>query len=77
MSISQRTRQAVYARCGGMCEIRGPRCLGRTTEIDHIIPRGMGGRHGEAKKRNDDISNLRGVCLACHRERHDGGKVYV
>lgn len=53
-----RLRRAVLDRDGWMCQLRGPHCTGRATEVDHI------GAH-------DDHSptNLQAVCATCHRSK--------
>lgn len=40
------------------CQIRGPRCTGVATEVDHIRP---GDDHS--------MSNLQAVCAACHSQK--------
>lgn len=68
--IPRASRDAVSKRSGMRCEIRGPNCIGKATELDHIVSRGMGGRKGQAKALNNDPSNLQAVCWPCHLERH-------
>ena len=65
--MDARTRILVAERAEGICEI----ChKAAGVEVHHANPRGMGGRHGEAKKRIEAIENLRWVCRKCHQERH-------
>lgn len=73
-AIPTKSREIVKKRSGMLCEVKGPNCLGKATELDHIEARGMGGRRGLAKELNNDPSNLRAVCKHCHMERH-GEKV--
>lgn len=48
----------VLQRDGYRCQIRGPRCTGYATEVDHVIPRADGG---------DDVpTNMRGACKRCN-----------
>ena len=54
----RRLRQRVLKRDGWECQIRGPRCLGDATMVDHIIPVSMGG--------TDDEDNAQAVCKPCH-----------
>lgn len=51
-------RSVILARDSHRCQINGPRCTGRATEVDHIIPVFEDG--------TDDPANLRGVCPECH-----------
>ena len=65
ITASQRLR--VLARNGGRCVLCNSR---KAVEVDHIVPRGMGGRKGIEKVLNDADTNLRGLCKACHQHRH-------
>ena len=56
-----RRRLAVLERDEYLCQIDGPRCEQRASEVDHIVPRARGGSHDEG--------NLRSVCKQCHKER--------
>ena len=66
MSLSERTRLDVWQRDDGTCQI----CGGPGSEIDHIIPKMMGGRHGQAKKDIERMENYRLLCVRCHRGKH-------
>lgn len=62
-------RTLVFARAGGHCEIRGPRCRhagstcdGCADQVDHIIPRAIGGPLY-------DPDNLRAACGPCNQGR--------
>ena len=57
----KRWRQAVPARAGFVCEIRGARCTRIATEADHVIPVARGG--------TDDLSNGQAACVICHAEK--------
>ena len=63
----QKTRQAVIARDGGICQLCGLVVLGldRDAHIDHIIPRGEG-----PPEVVEAIENLRLVHRSCHSRRH-------
>ncbi len=65
----QRLRAYVFARDGGHCRVRmagvcqhAPGCRGCAEEVDHIIPRHMGGAVL-------DPSNCRASCRPCNRGR--------
>lgn len=51
----------------GLCEIRGPKCAGIATEVDHIIPVLAGGARL-------DKSNLRPACKKCNSGRASSEK---
>lgn len=42
----------------GVCQIRGPRCIVRAVEVDHVLA-------GD----NHDMTNLRAVCTRCHASK--------
>ena len=54
--------EAVQARDGYRCQIGGPRCVGRSTTADHIIPWSEG--HDPYDK-----TNLRAACRPCNSGR--------
>ncbi|MBA9002022.1 HNH endonuclease [Thermomonospora cellulosilytica] len=54
----KRRRLAVLERDGHTCQIAGPRCTGRATEVDHT---------GAADDHR--LEALRAVCSACHASR--------
>ena len=54
----RRTRQTVLERDGHECQIMGPRCSGRATQVDHIIPKCDGG--------DENLDNLRAACQPCN-----------
>lgn len=60
----RRTRLAVIARDGGVCQLCGGLVQGndREAHIDHIIEKADGG--------TDELENLRLVHRACHSRRH-------
>lgn len=59
----QRTRLAVIARDGGICQLCGKLVDGkdRDAHIDHIVPKPIG---------DDSLDNLRLVHRSCHSKRH-------
>lgn len=57
---SKRAR-LVMARDAHRCQLRLPPCTITATEVDHILPRSVGG--------TDDLDNLRAVCHRCHVAR--------
>lgn len=60
----QRTRLAVIARDGGVCQLCGKLVQGddRDAHIDHIVEKAAGG--------TDELANLRLVHRSCHSRRH-------
>lgn len=64
--IERDSAAIVRERSGGVCEIQLDGCWGRASEKSHRIARGMGGRHGVAKKLSDRPSDLLDSCLFCH-----------
>jgi 5-methylcytosine-specific restriction endonuclease McrA len=61
-SAWQRVRLVVLERDGYECQIRGPKCLGRATEVDHVVPWREGGAWS-------DPTNLRASCRPCNAGR--------
>jgi 5-methylcytosine-specific restriction endonuclease McrA len=55
----QAIRRRVLARDGHLCQIRGPKCRGTATHVDHIVSVSQGGPRLE-------MSNLRAACSACN-----------
>lgn len=69
-SIPPRTREKVYARANGVCEVCGKYAPG--ADIHHRLAKGMG---GTSNKRIHDPSNLLAVCgwgntSGCHGDIH-------
>jgi hypothetical protein len=64
--IERDSAAIVRERSGGRCEIGIEGCWGEAVEKSHRIARGMGGRHGAAKKLSDRPSDLLDSCLYCH-----------
>lgn len=58
-TISEKLRQQVYAKTGGVCAY----CGDRAEHVDHIIPFSKGGR--------TVLSNLAPACVACNLTAHD------
>lgn len=59
---SRKVRAIVLDRAGHRCQIRGPHCIGKATEDDHIISLGQGGS-------DTDLTNRQAACHVCHREK--------
>ena len=59
-----RIRRRILIRDRRTCQIQGPGCLGKATEVDHIRP---GDDHGD--------DNLQAACAACHASKsgREGG----
>lgn len=57
-SFSQKTREAVYAKCGGHCAYCGCEVTVKEMQIDHLEPFFNGGK--------DDIDNLLPACRQCN-----------
>ncbi|MEN6547761.1 MAG: HNH endonuclease signature motif containing protein [Armatimonadia bacterium] len=57
-----RLREQILIRDGHRCQIRGPRCRGRATQVDHILAVADGGSMF-------DPSNLRAACSWCNTWR--------
>lgn len=55
----RRLRLVILERDGYQCQIRGPRCEGKATDVDHIIPIADGGPEFEE-------TNLRAACHPCN-----------
>ncbi len=60
-----RRRQA-WERDGHCCQDCGIGLSLEWAEIDHVMPRRMGGGW-----RDDRLENLRTLCSPCHRRRHE------
>jgi len=50
--------RAVFAACGGRCQVGAPGCTGKAGQGHHRQPRAQGGR--------DVPGNCLPVCLSCH-----------
>ena len=61
--IAARLVRATLATYGTRCHLAGPRCTGRATTADHLVPRSRGGP--------DTLPNLRPACAPCNRQRGD------
>jgi len=59
--ISGSDRYEVLKRAGGRCELCGVSVEERRLEVDHIIPRKLGG--------TDDSSNLQALCWLCNANK--------
>jgi 5-methylcytosine-specific restriction enzyme A len=54
-------RVRALERDGYVCQLRYRGCLGRASEVDHIVQPEAGG--------DNSLSNLRAVCRRCHATR--------
>lgn len=54
-------RKRILGRDNHRCCIRGPRCIGEATEVDH--------RDNRRGPDYDDDGNLQAVCVPCHRAK--------
>jgi 5-methylcytosine-specific restriction endonuclease McrA len=55
----RRIREQILTR-DPQCMIRGPKCTGRSTTVDHIVPLSV------APHLAHDLTNLRGACVPCN-----------
>lgn len=58
-----RVQPTVLARDGYRCQIRGPKCKGRATEVDHFVP------IIEDASKAFDLDNCRAACKPCNAGR--------
>lgn len=63
----RRVRLVVLERDAWRCKIKGPRCTGVATEVDHIVQLIDGGALL-------DPDNLRAACRRCNRGRRPGAR---
>jgi 5-methylcytosine-specific restriction endonuclease McrA len=59
----RKVRPVILSRDAYRCQIRGPKCTGRATQVDHIVPKSRGG--------SDDPSNLQAACQPCNGSMGD------
>lgn len=66
-AVPRDVRVALQARSRGICEL-GMRdvCAYHATDTSHRVTRGMGGRHGAARRDSDRLSNVMDACRLCH-----------
>lgn len=64
-SVWRRIRLVILKRDGYRCQVRGRRCTGVATEVDHIVRLIDGGAPL-------DPDNLRAACRRCNRGRRPG-----
>ena len=62
-SISSSLRYGAIAKSGGRCVACGVDCFRRPLDIDHILPRSMGGR--------TEADNLQALCIRCNRAKRN------
>lgn len=65
MNVRARLSRIVLERDGHQCQLRGAKCTGVATTLDHIRPRATGG---------DGLDNLRAACAWCNMSRGDPRK---
>jgi 5-methylcytosine-specific restriction endonuclease McrA len=58
----QAIRPSILERDGYVCQIAGPKCKRKATQVDHIVPLAEGGARL-------DPHNLRAACSACNAGR--------
>lgn len=61
--ISGTLRYEVFKRAKRRCELCGIHDYQKALEVDHIVPRNLGGA--------DDISNLQALCYSCNAMKRD------
>jgi hypothetical protein len=69
-AVPPATRLSLSDRSGLWCEAQLEDCWGRATDPHHRVVRGIGGVHGEAKVRADELSDVMDLCRSCHRWVH-------
>jgi 5-methylcytosine-specific restriction protein A len=60
----QRVRLQILERDDYVCQVRGPKCKGKATQVDHIMSLVEGGARL-------DHANLRAACSACNAGRQN------
>ena len=61
---SRAIKRRVLERDGHRCYLRGPRCIGHATQVDHVVNVAAGGTHDEG--------NLAAICAPCHEAKTQG-----
>ena len=61
----QKTRRAILARDGRLCQLRGPKCTGIATTVHHLLP------SSQYPRLFFDASNLAAACRHCN---YSGGR---
>jgi ATP adenylyltransferase len=61
--ISGTIRYEVLKRSNGRCELCGISHEERSLEVDHIVPKSLGGK--------DDISNYQSLCYVCNSQKNN------
>lgn len=64
VAVPETIRTLLFMRAGFRCEVCGS--PGHILDPHHRQPRGMGGVHGAAEVRANDIRNFLAVCRPCH-----------
>jgi 5-methylcytosine-specific restriction protein A len=57
-------RLKILIRDGWQCQLRRPGCIGKATEVDHIVPLSKGGQRLDA-------SNAQAACKPCNSGKRD------
>jgi 5-methylcytosine-specific restriction endonuclease McrA len=64
--MNKSTIAIIEHRSRGLCES----CGRLADDVHHILPKQMGGRHGEMADKINDARNLAAVCRDCHDLLH-------
>jgi hypothetical protein len=65
LEFSNKTKNAAYERCGGVCEGCGERFRpDDRLEFDHVVP--------DALRKNNALENCQVLCSSCHLEKTRG-----
>jgi hypothetical protein len=70
-AVPRARRKTLGERSEELCEAMLPCCWSAATDPHHRVVRGRGGRHGEARERSDQLSDLLHLCRPCHGWVHD------
>ncbi len=65
-AVPPATRDLLWHRSSGLCELGLDGCWRRATDPHHRITCKAGGRHRAARVRHDRLSNLLAGCRHCH-----------
>ena len=62
----RKVRQRVFQRDDGLCQLRGPNCTGRATEVHHRYGRLTPGQ--PLNESDYDLNQLIATCRTCNRD---------